>query len=56
MDRFDFEVTLKVSVNAFDEADAEDMLSDSYGAGALYDEIDVKSCEVKLERPKPNQS
>lgn len=54
--KYDFTVTLKVSVDAFDEADAVDMISDTYGAGALYDEIDVKSCEVKSERPKPNQS
>jgi hypothetical protein len=54
--RYNFTVTLKVSVDAFDEADAVDMISDTYGAGALYEEIDVKSCEVKIERPKSNQS
>jgi len=49
---YDFTVTLKVSVNAFDEEDAVDMLSDSYGAGALYDEIDVKSCKVESDKSK----
>lgn len=56
MNRYDFTVTLRVSVDAFDEADAVDMISDTYGAGALYDEINVKSCEVKSDRPKSNQS
>ena len=52
METFYFTVTLKVAVTAFDVTDATDMLSDSYGAGALYDEIDVKSCKVESDESK----
>ena len=54
MNTYEFTVTLKVKVEAFDESDAVDSINDVLGAGALCDNVDIKSCRIESERPKSN--
>lgn len=57
MNRYEFEVTLKVHVDAFDEADAIDAIHDAFGEGSTCG-VDIESFKVdsgQNERLQPNQ-
>jgi len=47
MDKFTYEVTLKVEVEAFDADDAKTLLDDYLAPGLLGDFIDIKSRAYK---------
>jgi hypothetical protein len=51
MNTYEYEVTLKVEVEAFDESDAWDAIQDAFGAGDQYG-VNVIECEYKEARAR----
>jgi hypothetical protein len=51
MNTFEYTVTLKVSVEAFDESDAWDAVQDAFGAGDQMG-VNVLQCEFEENRKK----
>jgi hypothetical protein len=47
MNKYTYEVVLKVVVEAFDSDDAKSILDDNFGPGLLGDFVDIKSREYK---------
>jgi hypothetical protein len=51
MNTYQYEVTLKVEVEAFDESDAWDAVQDAFGAGDTLG-VNVIECEYKEARAR----
>lgn len=51
MNTYEYEVTLKVEVEAFDESDAWDAVQDAFGAGEAMG-VNVIECEYKEARAR----
>jgi hypothetical protein len=50
MNKYSYEVTLRVVVEAFDEDDARSLLDDNFGPGPLGDFVEIKSREYKNKK------
>jgi hypothetical protein len=50
MNKYSFEVVLRVTVEAFDEDDARTLLDDNFGPGPLGDLVDIKSRDYKTKK------
>lgn len=50
MNKYTYEVVLKVTVEAFDPDDAKTLLDDNFGPGLLGDFIDIKSREYTIKK------
>lgn len=50
MNKYSYEIVLKVTVEAFDEDDAKSLLEDNFGPGPLGDFVDIKSREYNRKK------
>lgn len=49
MNKYTYEVVLKVTVEAFDQDDAKSLLDDNFGPGPLGDFVDIKTREYHIK-------
>ncbi len=47
MDQYEFTLTIKVLVEAFDESDARSVITDFFGLGPMDDIVEITDLKVK---------